>query len=467
MRTSVDHRKGFKKKYAYFSVVSHNSQMMSYLSLRNKYRTFLFLSYIIFSSGSSFLTAQIEKKSYQPFMFSLDAEDLPKIATTANLEIEAIVTAQKSANDSALQEVRYWNAAYPSYRWHHIMVEAGNRTKGDKNGGRMAVLHLAIYDALVEVWKNKQQIERTAPFQEHPEIKKWGEPTEYSAFICEYSAAAAAAHCIISYYFPDQNAFLNDKLQQFKRARLRSGLQYENDIEMGLAIGNSIAEKYMDYARTDRTDQLWKDTVPNDKTLWSGTPGKGDPMKRQWRPFTLETADQFRPAPPPTDWTTDMEELRQFNKNNKSSDIAWKWKSEPIWDLLLERKILEYGLDPYESAYASAVFHTARFDATIAAWDGKYYYWGIRPFQYDPDFKPILIETPNFPGYPAGHTTVAGALAAALTYLFPKDTTYFQELAVECSESRFEGGVHFRTDNEVGLEVGEKVGQQVIKSFLD
>lgn len=438
---------------------------MSFFPFKNKRKPFILLSCILWLVGSSPLSAQIEKQTYQAFMFALEDIDLPKMDSNPEVDITAILNGQKQINDSLLQTIRYWNAAYPSYRWHQIMVAAGNQTSGKKNGGRMAILHLALYDALVEVWKRKQENVRSAPFQEHSEIKNYGKPSEYSAYICEYSAVAAAAHQIITYYFPDQKAFLDDNLQQFKKARLHSGLQYENDITLGLSIGNDIAEKYINYARTDRTDQLWADKGPNDKTLWSGTPSKADPMKRQWLPLTLKAADQFRPVPPPTDWTADMEELRQFNKNNKTSNIAWKWKSEPIWDLLLERKILEYGLDSFESAYASAVFHTSRFDATIAAWDGKYHYWGIRPFQYDPNFKPILIDTPNFPGYPAGHTTVAGALATALTYLFPKDAARFQDLAVECSESRFEGGVHFRTDNEVGLEVGEKVGQQVIKSF--
>ena len=96
-----------------------------------------------------------------------------------------------------------------------------------------------------------------------------------------------------------------------------------------------------------------------------------------------------------------------------------------------------------------------------------HFYSIIRPFQYDPEFKPILVETPNFPGYPAGHTTVAGSIATVLSFLFPQDKQLFLDLAKECSESRFEGGVHFRTDNEVGLEVGYKVGQQVIQGFTE
>jgi hypothetical protein len=158
-----------------------------------------------------------------------------------------------------------------------------------------------------------------------------------------------------------------------------------------------------------------------------------------------------------------MEELREFKRTHKNSSIEWKWKSEPVWDDLLERKILEYGLNPFQSAFASALFHTDRYDAIIAAWDGKYHYWGIRPFQYDPSFKPILMDTPNFLGYPAGHTTVAGPLASVLSYLFPLDAGRFQDLALECSEPRFEGGLHFRTDNEVELEVGLYVTEKFHK----
>ncbi len=438
---------------------------MSYYNSKSTSKVFTILSGMLWLASTLVLFAQIKGEEFQPFMFSLEVNDVPKIKLNTKLEIEAIIIAQNGVNDSLLQEIRYWNAAYPSYRWHQIMEVAGNRSKDHKNGGRMAILHLAIYDALAEVWKQKQKTKTKAPSQEHKSIKKWAEPTVYSSFICERSTVAAAAHKIILYYFPEQQMYLDSILQQYKTARLLTGLQYPSDMEMGILIGQKMAEKYIAYAKTDRTDELWAGSLPNDKTLWSGKPNNWDPMKRQWRPFTLQSADQYRPAPPPKDWTAEMEELREFTKNNESSAIAWKWQSEPIFDLLLERKILEYDLDPFEAAQASALFHMVRFDATIAAWDGKYHYWGIRPFQYDPSFKPMLIETPNFPGYPAGHTTVAGGLVIALSHLFPKDTAHFQALAEECSESRFEGGVHFRTDNEVGLEVGKMVGAQVIKKF--
>jgi len=410
---------------------------------------------------------QMASLPFEPFKFELQERFSPVNEKLLQDEILEIMTVQQKREDADLWSVRYWNDAYPSYRWHQLLMQAGRNHKGHKNGGRVAIMHLSIYDAMVEVWKHKKAHFRKAAFQYDSRVKKLGQAPGFSAFICEWSAAAGAAHRVIGYYFPEQKELLDSHLVAFKSARLATGLQFPSDIEKGLEIGRKIASQYIEYARSDRTDRRWEGAVPKADSLWSGNPSPWDPMKRQWKPLTLLQPNQFRPGPPPANWSSDMEELRRFNAAHQTSTIAWKWKSEPVWDMLIERKILEYRLNPLEAAFANAIFHTARYDAIIAAWDGKYHYWGIRPFQYDPFFQPILIDTPNFPGYPAEHTTVAGSIARTLSFLFPGDELFFYKLAKECSESRFEGGVHFRTDNEVGLEVGYQVGQQVIQVFTE
>lgn len=411
------------------------------------------------------LAAASSAQSYQPFRYAAATQHTPLTDAQLAAEIASILAQQQALDTAARADIRYWNAAYPAYRWHQAMMAASAAHQGHKNGGRVAIMHLAIYDALVAVWQHKQAHAQQAPFARDARVAQLGRARPYSAFLCEYSAAAAAAHALIGHYFPAQTSYLDSLLANFRAARLATGLQYPSDIERGLALGRDIAQQYIAYAQTDRTDRTWDGELPDDPTLWSGTPSPWDPMKRQWRPPTLSRPDQFRPGPPPSDWSADMAELRAFNATHASSAIAWKWKSQPVWDNLIERKLLAYDWDPFAAAYANAMFHTARFDGIIAAWDGKYHYWGIRPFQYDSTFRPILIETPNFPGYPAGHTTVAGSIAAVLSHLFPRDRAAFDALARECSESRFEGGVHFRTDNEVGLTVGRQVGQQVIQRF--
>lgn len=443
---------------------SFKTIFQEYISISSKLKPLLFII-LLLSIFHFSLGVKAQFPAYKYFKFAYEGDFGTLSETQIDDGINIIKEAQANINDSVLQVIKYWNNAYPSYRWHQILMEIGNDYQGHKNGGRVAIFHLAIYDAMVEVWKQKQKINQPSPYKLNKEIIQYGIKTDYASFICEWSAAAGAAQQVIGYYFPESKLKVDTLINQFKTARLKTGKQFPSDIERGIEIGEAIAEKYIEYAKNDGTEAVWSGEVPKGENLWLGTPSKWDPMKAKWKPLALESQDQFRPGPPPKDWEKEMEELRQFNKTHQSSDIAWKWKSEPIFDLLIERKILEYNLDAFESSFATALFHSARFDATIAAWDGKYHYWTIRPFQYDPEFKPILVQTPNFPGYPAGHTTVAGALAEVLVYLFPKDEEEFRHLALECSESRFEGGVHFRTDNEVGLEVGKEVGEFVIEEF--
>ena len=442
----------------------------SFCSLRSLVRLTPFIVRWILLSGFLFVDflaySQIIELDRSVFKFELGKTFYPEKTRILRSEIDDLIEIQSLMEDKDRVRVAYWNTAYPSYRWHQIMVDVGQSHNGPLNGGRMAILHLAIYDATVEVWRHKKTHTQKAPYLWNKRIKRYGRPADYSAFVCERSAAAAAAKEIIAYYFPEKALYLDSLLEDFKISRLQSGLQFSSDIKKGLEIGQSIALQYIAHAKTDQTDKLWDGKVPDGNGLWTGNPGQRDPMKAKWQPLTLKSQDQFRPGPYP-DFDDDMKELIRFNQENSYSDIAWKWKSEPIWDDLIERKVLEYDLDPIDAAFANAIFHTARFDAIIAAWDGKYYYWGIRPFQYDPGFKPILIDTPNFPGYPAGHTAVAGSIATVLSFLFPLDKDHFFDLAKECSESRFEGGVHFRTDNEVGLQIGYKVGQHVIEAFTD
>jgi hypothetical protein len=109
----------------------------------------------------------------------------------------------------------------------------------------------------------------------------------------------------------------------------------------------------------------------------------------------------------------------------------------------------------------------ASYDAITACWDAKYTYWGIRPDQYDTTFKPVLFFTPPFPGYPSGHAVMSGLASELYSYFFPADRAYFRRRAKDAAESRFQGGIHFRSDNEVGLELGRKIAAHVINELDD
>jgi hypothetical protein len=131
----------------------------------------------------------------------------------------------------------------------------------------------------------------------------------------------------------------------------------------------------------------------------------------------------------------------------------------------LPRKMFEQNLqlNPPRAARINAVVNVASYDGFVACWDAKYTYWGIRPNQYDTTYRPAILMTPPFPGYPSGHAAISGTMAEIYSYFFPAEKELFHQKAKEAAESRFQAGIHFRTDNEVALELGKKVAVKVLE----
>ncbi len=71
--------------------------------------------------------------------------------------------------------------------------------------------------------------------------------------------------------------------------------------------------------------------------------------------------------------------------------------------------------------------------------------------------------TPPFPGYPSGHAAISGTMAEIYSYFFPDERELFYQKAKEAAESRFQAGIHFRTDNDVALVLGKKVAIKVLE----
>ncbi|HEU4901778.1 MAG TPA: vanadium-dependent haloperoxidase, partial [Flavisolibacter sp.] len=185
----------------------------------------------------------------------------------------------------------------------------------------------------------------------------------------------------------------------------------------------------------------------------------------QNKTVVLTSASQFRPAPPP-DFARDMAELKAYKQTFRSQANAFYWASQDFWSDVLAKKIFEYNLhlDPLAASRLYAAVAVAAYDAFVACFDAKYAYWGIRPDQYDTTYR-SLVPTPPFPGYPSGHAMMSGMFSELYAYFFPADAPYFRKKAKEAAESRFQAGIHFRTDNEVGLEMGRKVAGAVIEKL--
>jgi hypothetical protein len=135
-----------------------------------------------------------------------------------------------------------------------------------------------------------------------------------------------------------------------------------------------------------------------------------------------------------------------------------------------------------ETVYAYAKTSIAMFDAFIECWNAKYKYNAVRPETvinkyFDPNWRPYL-QTPPFPEYTCGHSTVSSAAAEALTSVFGDNFAYtdtselefgiknrsftsFRQAADENNWARFYGGIHFHNSCIVSTQQGRLIGDLV------
>jgi membrane-associated phospholipid phosphatase len=104
----------------------------------------------------------------------------------------------------------------------------------------------------------------------------------------------------------------------------------------------------------------------------------------------------------------------------------------------------------------------AMHDAAVACWDAKFTYFNPRPSQLDPEIRTV-IGLPNFPSYTSGHSTFSAAAADVLSYIFPSGASTFDALKEEAAISRLYGGIHYRSDIEVGKVVGRRIGDYTVR----
>ncbi len=129
----------------------------------------------------------------------------------------------------------------------------------------------------------------------------------------------------------------------------------------------------------------------------------------------------------------------------------------------------------------------ALFDAFIQCWTTKYTYKTVRPETvinkfFDPNWRPHL-QTPPFPEYTCGHTTISAAAAEALTSVLGENVAYtdtselefgiksrsfksFRDAAKENIWARFYGGVHFHNSCVVSNQFGTIIGDSIVKKLI-
>ena len=382
-------------------------------------------------------------------------------------EISKVLSIQKNIDSAGWQKIMYWNAGAPGYRWYDMF---GSLYTSDTSANGALILanmlmNVAIYDATIAAWDTKYAYQRPRPSAADKRIKAFVTAPASPSYPCEHSVAAGVAVTIIKHFYPSLADSARRLAEQEMVAMVASGLAFPSDTRAGFDLGQRIAEKEIVYTKDFLTKKVWDGKMPDQPGLWKGKFAMF-PLAGLNKTVVLESSSQFRPPPPP-DFAKDMAELKNFKQTFRSMSNAFFWASGDFWGDILVKRMFEYNihLNPPRAARISAIASIALYDGFIACWDAKYAYWGTRPNQYDTSFRPALLVTPPFPGYPSGHAAISGLMAELYSYFFPADKEYFRKRAKDGAESRFQAGIHFRTDNEVGLELGRKVAAAIIQKI--
>jgi len=378
-------------------------------------------------------------------------------------EINDVISRQQKIDSATLASITYWSAGAPGYRWQEMIMSLWMSDTTYYGALSNMLLSVAIYDATIAAWDTKYAYNRPRPFAADKRIKTYTVLPESPSYPCEHAVAAGVASTIIGHFFPSLKDSVHKLAIRQMESRIAAGVAFPSDARAGFELGRRIALKEIEATSGFVPKNAWDGKMPTQPGLWVGKKPMM-PMAGQYKTVVLDSGSQFRPPPPP-DFAKDMEELKNYKQTFRSTSNAYFWATQSFWEDQLAKKLFEQNLhlNPPRAARIYALTAITIYDGFTACWDAKYTYWGIRPSQYDTSFRPILFFNPPFPGYPSGHAVISSAVSELYSYFFPADKIYFQKKAKDAAESRFQGGIHFRTDNEVGLELGRKLAGKIIE----
>jgi hypothetical protein len=312
------------------------------------------------------------------------------------------------------------------------------------------------------------------------------------------------------------------RLEAFKKALLDSSSIHQfsrDEIAASTVLATYISKQVLQYAKSDGYNKI--SNLPRYSPVagdgyWYPTPpaflAAVEPYFNTIRSFTLDSSTQFRPAPP-APFSSDarssfQQQLSLIYHEGKdfpadSLLIAAYWDCNPF--ALQDGGHMQVGLKKIspgahwlgitgiackkaeKSFNESIQLHTyvslALMDGFLVCWDEKFNSNRIRPETairkyLDPGWKPLL-QTPPFPEYPSGHSTISAAAAVVLTEYLGDNFEYtdtvevkfglpsrrfssFYQAADEAAISRFYGGIHFPDAVFNGKKQGMDVGKHLL-----
>jgi hypothetical protein len=294
--------------------------------------------------------------------------------------------------------------------------------------------------------------------------------------------------------------------------------------EASMQFAQEIGKRIIAWSKKDN----YRETRTADKYLvmddkperWVPTPPgyfpAAEPHWSEIRPMVLDSASVFDPPPPMPFNMTDKNSpyykqvlaLKQTidSLTPEQQHIAMFWDDNPFkinveghvmfstkkfsppghWMSINGIAAETANADFATSVHGAALTAIALFDGFIHCWYVKYKYNTVRPETVinkfiDEEWRPYL-QTPAFPEYTCGHSTISASAAEALSSVYGANLAFtdstelefgiknrsfksFRDAALENNMARYYGGIHFHSSCLVSTDMGTKVGQTIVQKI--
>jgi len=398
-----------------------------------------------------------------------------RAATEAELREVKAMAGQRDA--VTLDRIRFWDAGAAPYRWTEAAVEWTQVRSFLANGPLWRAFSLvtaAMHDAMIAAWDAKYAYNRPRPTELDPTLSAAVAVPRSPSYPSEHAAAAGAAAAVLGYLFPGDAAEFERMAREAATSRVHAGVQYPSDVSAGLELGRSVGALAIGRGQTDNSTATWDGVIPTGPGLWTGT-NPGGVIEREWKPWVLSSPYQLRPDPPPAhdsdELAAELAEVKGFPRTPRTSALALSWQFSAYgnslgivyWLRQASQHIFEERLQdnaPW-AARLYALLSVGLYDIWIATQDAKFAYWTARPAQLDPSITTVF-PTPNHPAYPANRAAL-GMAAEVMAHFFPRDAEQFRGTAAQVAESALWAGIHFRSDLEAGIAIGESIAHLLIE----
>jgi hypothetical protein len=387
-------------------------------------------------------------------------------------------------------------------KWNGILQETLPGPGNPLTPRVYAMTHIAMFDAINTIEREFE------PYRVR--LRGWGGGSPAAA-------AAQAAHDVLVVLNPSATTTYDAALAADLGPR-PSGF-----VRRGAETGAAVAREILAWRQND--GWVVSTFPPYSEPLlpgrWQPTPPANAPAAfthlQHASPMAALSATQFLPSPPPSitspQYAADLNEVKLLGQSDspartdEQTTIALLWSAVgtttgffSVWNSVTSDVVRSRNLSLVEAARLFVLVNVSIHDALQTTHASKFVYGVWRPItairaaetdlndETDPDPEWLaLIVTPPYPSY-AGNLAAIAASATRMLELacgtndvplaitwkrsegLPDVTRHFdgfREAADEASLARIYAGVHYRFDQDAGLQVGRSVAEFVFAHFMN